>query len=76
MVKAWVLILSTPGSEPDIAEKLKEFPEVKEIGVVYGEWDVVVKIETDSLKKLDEIVLKIRRDIPGIVRTMTLISVE
>ena len=76
-VVAFVLLLVQVGREYDIASQIKKVMEevgVKaEVYVVYGEYDVVVKVEADDLRKIDEFVTKVRR-LPGVMRSVTLIS--
>ena len=73
MVVIYVLIVTEVGKENDVANALREIKGVDEARVVYGEFDVVARIETQTLKEVDEIVTAIRK-IQGIIRTVTLIS--
>ena len=76
-VVAFVLLLVQVGKEYEIVEEVKKV--MKETGVdaevfvVYGEYDIVVKVVADDLKKIDEFVTRVRR-LPGVMRTVTLIS--
>jgi DNA-binding Lrp family transcriptional regulator len=45
---------------------------VTDIDVVYGEYDIIVKIEVGDIKQLNGVVSEIRR-IKGVLRTMTLL---
>jgi len=78
-VVAFVLCVTEIGKEYDIVERIRSV--AKEVGVeaeayvVYGEYDVAVKLVADSLKKIDKAVTMIR-NIPGIMRTVTLIAAE
>jgi DNA-binding Lrp family transcriptional regulator len=45
MVTAFVMIVSRPGEEKDLAEDLRSLPEVKEVWEVYGEYDLVLRME-------------------------------
>mgnify|MGYP000663301876 CR=1 FL=1 len=69
----YVLIVCEIGRESEIRDALEKIRGVTEAKTVYGEYDVVARLETQSLRELDEIVTNIRK-IPGIVRTITLIS--
>jgi len=73
MVSAYILIVTEVGKEYDVVKKLKEMKSTVEVSVVYGEYDAFVKFVVESLKELDTIVTNIRK-IPGIIRTITLIS--
>lgn len=51
---------------------LRKLPGVTEAQVVYGEFDVVARIELGDVTLMDETVMA--RKLPGVVRTSTLIS--
>ena len=76
MVTAFVMIVSKPGEEKDLAEDLRKLPEVKEVWEVYGEYDLVARVLTDSLQVLDSFVRQKIRRIPSVRLTTTMISVE
>jgi len=61
------------GDEHDVANELKRFQGVTEAQVVYGEYDVIARVELSDLALLDEIVTMARK-LPGVTRTSTLIS--
>ena len=61
------------GDEHDVADELKRFPGVTDVQVVYGEYDVIARVELSDLALLDEIVTMARK-LPGVTRTSTLIS--
>ena len=72
-VVIYVLIVSEIGKELTVKSALDEIKGVTEVRTVYGEYDVVARVETPTLKELDEIVTLLRK-ITGIIRTVTLIS--
>jgi len=49
---AYALINSELGKEDEVLEKLKTFPEVKEAHIVYGIYDIIAKLEAESLQIL------------------------
>lgn len=62
MAMAYVFINTTPGAETEVLKKLRELPEIKESYFVYGVYDVIAKIEADSLDHMKEVITwKIRR---------------
>lgn len=69
----YVLLVTEVGKEHEILDTVKEMEDVSEARVVYGEFDVVCKMTPKSLRRLDEIVTKIRKT-SSIIRTVTLIS--
>ena len=73
---AFVLINAEIGSEDEVLKELRKLSNVKESDVVYGVYDVVAKVEADSMDKLKEIVTwKIRR-LDRVRSTLTMIVVE
>ena len=72
-VVIYVLIVSEIGKELTVKSALDEIKGVTEVRTVYGEYDVIARVETPTLKELDEIVTLLRK-IEGIIRTVTLIS--
>ena len=56
MPTAFVLINTEIGSEEEILNELKKIPNVKEAYVVYGVYDIVAKVEADSMDKLKEVI--------------------
>ncbi len=72
-VVVYVLMVTDIGKELEVRNGLEKIKGITEARTVYGEFDVVSRLETPSLKELDEIVTEIRK-INGIIRTVTLIS--
>ena len=76
MALAFVLINTELGKGSIVENSLKEIGEVKEIFAVYGVYDYIVKLETDSMTVLKDIIsYKIRR-IEHVRSTLTMISIE
>ncbi len=72
-VKAYFMAIVKRGSEHEVAEKLSKMEGVTESIVTYGLWDIVARIETDNLQKLDAIITEIRK-IQEITQTSTLVG--
>ncbi|HKM51554.1 MAG TPA: Lrp/AsnC ligand binding domain-containing protein [Candidatus Bathyarchaeia archaeon] len=76
MPLAVVLINAEIGSEEEVVSELRKVGNVKESYTVYGVYDIVAKVEADSMDKLKEIVTwKIRR-LDKVRSTLTMIVVE
>jgi DNA-binding Lrp family transcriptional regulator len=76
MPVAFVLINAEIGSEDEVVTELRKIASVKESYVVYGVYDIVAKVEGESMDKLKEIVTwKIRR-LERVRSTLTMIVVE
>jgi DNA-binding Lrp family transcriptional regulator len=71
--KAILRLTFTDSTEHEMAEKIRKIEDVTEVLVTYGMWDLVARIETKNLGKLDKIITEIRQT-PEIEQTSTLIS--
>ncbi len=75
MATAFVLINAEIGSESDVLKDLKAIPEVKEAHMVYGVYDIIARIQTETMQSLkDTISWKIRR-LDKVRSTLTMIVV-
>jgi DNA-binding Lrp family transcriptional regulator len=76
MPSAYVMFNISSGSEDLVLEKLRSIAEVQEAFFSYGVFDLVVKIETDSMEQLKELISHRLRAITNVKSTLTLIQVE
>ncbi|MBD61177.1 MAG: hypothetical protein CMA79_02740 [Euryarchaeota archaeon] len=76
MPLAWVLISCEPGRERDVYVHLLSMPTVSEVSVVYGELDLVARIDFDDEKEMSKTLIVEMRTVEGIRKTETLIAVE
>ena len=70
---AYVLFKVSSGTEREVAQKLIEFDEVMEASIVFGEYDVVAKLMTKDLDKLEDFVSDHVRNVPNVLVTSTMI---
>ncbi len=76
MPTAFVLINAELGKEEGILKELRSIGNVKEAHFVYGVYDIIAKVEADSMEKLKEIVtFKIRR-LTDVRSTLTMTVAE
>jgi len=73
---AYVLVNVEIGAESRIISDLRKISDVTEAWVVYGVYDIVVKVKADSPEKLKETVSERIRKIDGVRNTLTLIPIE
>lgn len=73
VVLAFVLILAKSGREFEIIESLKEFKQVQEAWTILGSWDIIAKVESESMEDLYVLVERIRA-LRNVERTSTLIT--
>jgi DNA-binding Lrp family transcriptional regulator len=76
VAKAFVFINVNAGSEAEVVNKLRKLSEVKEAYFVYGVYDVVAKIETESVEHLKEVLTQKIRKLDDIRSTLTTIISE
>ncbi len=75
MATAFVLINAEIGSESEVLKGLKGIPEVKEAHMVYGVYDIIARLETETMQELKDIISwKIRR-LDKVRSTLTMIVV-
>ena len=73
---AYTMITSETGYEAGIIRELKEIPGVQEVYQLYGIYDIIIKIEAESMKALKDIIsLKVRK-VEHIRSSLTLICVD
>jgi len=72
-VKAYFMAIVKRGTEHEVAQKLRKVEGITEVLVTYGLWDIVARIETQNLRKLDAIITDMRK-ITEIVQTSTLVG--
>lgn len=76
MPTAYILINYEIGTENKILSRLKNLPGIVEVNEVNGIYDIIVKIRSDNLDDIREIITKQIRTIKTIRSTMTLIVAE
>ena len=75
MPEAFVLISSEVGQEDQVIIDLQAIPEVKESYVVYGVYDVIAKVEAESMQQLKDVVGLRIRQLDTVRTTLTMIIV-
>jgi DNA-binding Lrp family transcriptional regulator len=58
---AFVLINVETGTDEDVLRVLSKLANIKEAHMIYGVNDIIAKVEADSMIKLKEVVMEIRR---------------
>jgi DNA-binding Lrp family transcriptional regulator len=72
MVTAFVLSRCEPGFEQQIKKEISLIPEVTDIVITYGSYDIVFRIEATNKKSLVDIIINDIRGISEIKETQTL----
>lgn len=76
MATAYVLINCELGSEEAIIQQLKGLEGVREVHGTFGAYDILAKIESDTVEKLRETITWKIRKIEKIRSTLTLMGIE
>ena len=76
MVKAYVLIETAVGELPSVAKTLKLLKGVQTVDIVTGPYDIIALVEGRDLNETSEIVTSHMHTIPGIIRTLTCVSLN
>lgn len=71
-----VLIKTEIGKENEVEDKIHEISGVREAHLLFGVYDISVKIECNSIEELTHIVIDKIRRIPGVKETKTLPGVQ
>jgi DNA-binding Lrp family transcriptional regulator len=76
MATAFVLLNAELGKGTHVETALLDIDEVKEVFTIYGVYDYIAKLETETMSELKEVIaFKIRR-IDFLRSTLTMICVE
>jgi DNA-binding Lrp family transcriptional regulator len=58
-------------SQREIAEKISKFPEVQEVHIIAGDWDIMIKIKGKDVDDIGKLVVDRLRTVEGIDKTLT-----
>ena len=72
-VLAYVLFKVSSGTEREVCQKLIEFGEVVQADIIFGEYDVIAKVATQDLDKLEDFMSQKVRTVPNVFVTSTMI---
>ncbi len=76
MAVGYVLLNVVPGVEHDVYLQLKDLDVVADITVLFGDYDLIVKLVADDLSSIAATVVESIRQIPGILDSKTLAGAE
>ncbi len=61
----------TPITQRDVAEEIARFPEVQEVHIITGDWDLLVKLRAENVDAVGKFVVDNLRQIKGLDKTLT-----
>jgi DNA-binding Lrp family transcriptional regulator len=73
LVVAYVLITTATGKENSVIRQIRELPELTEAHQLFGQYDLIARMETGDYDKLCDVVLQKIRSIQGVTGSRTLI---
>ncbi len=71
MVQAYILIQTEVGKSATVAEAIREVPGVASAEDVTGPYDVIARVESNTVDELGKLVIAKIQDVAGITRTLT-----
>ncbi len=63
-------------SQRQIARKIASFPEVQEVHIVTGDWDIILKVKVGDVDELGKFVIDKLRTIEGVDKTLTCVVLD
>lgn len=72
----FVLLKTSPAAERDVYELVKDLEEVVEVHSLFGEYDLILKLQAEDFNSLGKIVVDEIRSIDGVEDTKTLTGIE
>ena len=76
MAVGYVLINVAPGKEHEVYLAVKDLQHVDDATLLFGDHDLIVKLEAESLATIAKSVVESIRQVPGIIDTKTLAGAE
>ncbi|MCL4329378.1 MAG: Lrp/AsnC family transcriptional regulator [Candidatus Thermoplasmatota archaeon] len=76
MSVAFILVSTVPGKEHEVYNKISKIRYVVEIHPLFGEYDLIVKIDAEDFTELGKIVIDQIRTIEGVIDTKTLTATK
>lgn len=74
LVVAYILITTATGKESAVLEQMRKLPELSEVHQLFGQFDMIARIESKDYDILCDTVLGKIRTIQGVTSTKTLIT--
>ena len=65
-----------PLSQRDVAKQIAAFPEVQEVHIITGGWDILIKVKADHVDTLGKLVMDKLRMVEGVENTLSCVVYE
>ena len=76
MAIGFALLSISPQKEKEVYDALQHITEIVEMHPLFGEFDILVKIECPDIDSIGEVVIKKIRSLSGIVDSKTMIGTK
>jgi len=76
MATGFALLSISPLHEKTVFEALRNVPEIKEIHPLFGDYDILIKMECRDIDQIGELVIQKIRSLKGVVDSKTLIGTK
>lgn len=76
MVLAYIMVRVDAGEEKNVMKAVEGYGEVKESHIIYGEWDVIMKISVGNVEDITAFVVEKLRKLDAVKLTSTMIVAE
>ncbi len=76
MVPSYTLVRVLPAKDKEVYTRVHAFQEVKEVILTYGEYDLIIRVESESLEDLDHFIFNKLRTTDGVEATTTLLEAK
>jgi len=76
MAVGYVLVNVSPGQEYNAFQAMKDIENVVDTTLLFGDYDIIVKLEAEVFGQIAKIVVDIIRQVPGVTGTKTLAGAE
>lgn len=75
-IVAYVFLTLKKGGENNVAEIIRKMDGVLDVAQLYGEYDIIAKVEKESMEDLQQFLIKNIRNIKEVEKTSTMIAVR
>jgi len=76
MITSYTLVRVLPTKDKEVYGKIKKLQEVKDVILTYGEYDLILRVESESLEDLDHFIFNKLRTTDGVAATTTLLEAK
>jgi DNA-binding Lrp family transcriptional regulator len=63
-------------SQREVAKEVAQFPEVQEVHIISGDWDILIKVRASNVESVGKFVVDKLRLVKGVEKTLTCLVFE